>query len=200
VTPIEGLIDEVIAETGRHGERETLARQLPTIIRSLHYRAYFKPDLRSGVVNFGKPYRIAQVPLTLQNFGLYRRIKQIRHCSPTTSGLPLGHEIVNRDMDMAVTEEAMRPVDHYVIMNNAINLRLLVPVSQVWVQYFALSGRNDWENDWIFQRYYELVKWSCIKFIAGSSGDTAKVNVAQAEIVPLLLAFIADNEDRNAEQ
>ena len=122
----------------------------------------------------------------------------MRHCADSPTGLPLGPRIPPADFDKIVYQ-ATNPGDHYLLENGFLNVRVNHPVSQVYASWFVFPDNADVTQDWIYQRYFELVKLRLALFIESTYGDQAKMQGLQAQIVPLQSALISDNADPSAE-
>ena len=124
---IETLITDVAGMTGRHGDKERMRKSIKTVLAGLHASSYFTPNLRSGVIRFNQPYRVAKIAMTPAQFGHLRKLKQVRHCADSATGLPLGKRIPLANFDQIVYQ-ATDPGDHYLLENGYLNIRVAHPV------------------------------------------------------------------------
>ena len=196
---VDSFVNSIMELTGRWGDAEKIRSSIKTVLASLHAQNYLLPDLRSGVVDFGASYRICKVSLDPRNFGHLRKIKQVRHCAEYgDSGLPLGTRIPPADFDSIVTQ-SVAPGDYYSVENRIMTIRSTRPINRVWVSWYTFPTVSDPLEDWIFQRYEELVKLRTAAWLESTYGASDRVSAHTSLAGPLLSALLSDNADSNAE-
>lgn len=195
---VEDVVQDVLGLTGRYGEIDRVRSSIRSVIASLHSRTYFIPDLRSGVVAFDKPYRTLKVRLTPDKFGQLRKLKQVRHCAESPTGLPLGARIPKANFDDLVYQ-TVTPGDYYSIENSILHIRSVRPVTRIWISWYAYPTVTDPAEDWIFQRYPELIKLMMAGYLEGTFGAGDKKQGYEQLASPMLNALMADNADSDAE-
>jgi hypothetical protein len=196
---IDDLIVEIKQITGQHGAENAIKSAISTSLAALHSQGYMAPDMQSSIISFDRNYRQASIALSFANFGKLRRIKEVRHCTPGNPlGLPLGTAF-NRNKTSALAYSNSIAGDHFYIENNNLVCVSANPIGQVYVSWYAYPQIADVTQDWIWQRYPDLVKSKVLAKVFGSYGNQAGAAAENADLLPLLKAFIVDNQDTDAE-
>jgi hypothetical protein len=80
-----------------------------------------------------------------------------------------------------------------------MTLRFNKPTAQVFISWYTYPELQDPAQDWIFQRYYELVKLKVAEYHENTYGDSSRAKAYVQPAAMLLNAFLADNGDTDAE-
>ena len=196
---IDDLIVEVKQITGQHGAENAIKSAISSSLAALHSQGYLSPDMQSNIITFDKNYRQASIGLSFANFGKLRRIKEVRHCTGGNPlGLPLGTAF-NRNKTSALAYSNSVAGDHFYIENNNLVCVSSCPIRQVYVSWYAYPEVADVTQDWIWQRYPDLVKAKVMAKVYSSFGNQAAAASENTDLIPLLKAFVADNQDTDAE-